>query len=192
MDKTTPTPKYFELLNVDDQKKYHDLRSKCSSAENRYQYNQALEIFKDTLDKIKRYCIQNDDFDSKRFLVCGVCWLDDASIAINTAQLSLLISKCKAAINNYMQSLGYMTINSRKINSIKLHHIIPQLITDYTENRKWSIRKINMESAYITDNEQKNLKDIYQNQQNKSIPEDVDWDFRAEIYGQSDGDNAFL
>ena len=134
-------PKYYNDLRTPDQILYTELKLKCSSAENRYQYNHSLDTFQNILNEIKTYCIKNDNEDWKRCLVCGICWLEDDNIAINTAQLSLLFAKCKAAINGSFRTLGYETVSSKKNISSELHKFIPILITDYQENRQWSIRK---------------------------------------------------
>lgn len=79
------------------------------------------------------FCIQNDADDWKRCLVRGIFWIDN-DIVINTSQLKLLICRCKAAINQTLSEMGYVSI---QINEKYLSKS-PFL---KNEHKKWNIRK---------------------------------------------------
>ena len=133
-------PKYFDFLNEEDKITYNKLRSTLSSHLCRNRRGKRLETFSDMLTTIQNFCIRNDGDDWKRFLVCGVCWLP-LGLAINTRQLSLLITKCKSSINGSLQKMGYGTIQSRSESSNALSDVIPFLKNNFNELREWSIRQ---------------------------------------------------
>jgi hypothetical protein len=45
-------------------------------------------------NEIKTFCQKGDIENSKRYLACGVCWIENG-IAINTRQLRVLMGKSK-------------------------------------------------------------------------------------------------
>lgn len=132
-------PKYFNLLNEEDQEQYTRLRSTLSSHICRNRRGKRLETFAEMLNAIKSFCIKGDSDDWKRCLVCGVCWLSNG-IAINTRQLGLLIDKCKSSINGSLQKMGYSTLQSRSESAGPLTEAIPELKNNFTELREWTVR----------------------------------------------------
>jgi hypothetical protein len=135
----TEQPRYWELLDDDDREKYHKLREEFLAGNFRHTRNARLEQFDAILEKIRRYAERNDDNDWRRFLVCGVCWLDNA-IAINTRQLRLLVAKCKSSINGSLQKMGYTTHVSHSESWKVLFPRIPALQGHFPELRQWSVR----------------------------------------------------
>lgn len=132
-------PKYFNLLNEEDQEQYTRLRSTLSSHICRNRRGKRLETFAEMLNAIKTFCIKGDSDDWKRCLVCGVCWLSNG-IAINTRQLGLLIDKCKSSINGSLQKMGYSTLQSRSESAGPLAEAIPELKNNFSELREWTVR----------------------------------------------------
>lgn len=132
-------PKYFNLLDEEDQEQYTRLRSTLSSHICRNRRGKRLETFAEMLNAIKTFCIHGDDDDWKRCLVCGVCWLSNG-IAINTRQLGLLIDKCKSSINGSLQKMGYSTLQSRSESAGPLIEAIPELKNNFAELREWTVR----------------------------------------------------
>ncbi|KAK8871073.1 hypothetical protein M9Y10_008986 [Tritrichomonas musculus] len=64
------------------------------------------------ISDIQEYCIQDDNNNEFRCLVCGIFWLK-RSIAINISQLSILMGKCQSSINNSLQKMGYKCISKK-------------------------------------------------------------------------------
>ncbi|KAH0792742.1 potassium/sodium hyperpolarization-activated cyclic nucleotide-gated channel 1 [Histomonas meleagridis] len=133
-------PKYFETLSPEDQEEYKKLRAILSSKDCRNNRGQRLTKFSEMLSAIQKFCIRNDQNDSNRCLVCGICWLPNG-IAINTRQLRLLIDKCKSSINGSLQRIGFSAVSMKDDSYNKLYAVIPQLKNNYKETREWSIRQ---------------------------------------------------
>ena len=136
-------PAFYEFLSQDDQRQYNELRDRVGSPENRYNRNKRLETFNEILDEIKSYCQRKDSDDWKRYLVCGVCWIDRSSdIAINTRQLRLLILKSKSTINGALAKMGYSTIPIKSHDPTDLIEMIPFLKSHPQELRQWTTRSL--------------------------------------------------
>jgi len=134
------TPNFWSLLSHIDQKSYLNLKTALDSGCGKRNRGHRVEAFDTILDAIHRYAERRDDDDWKRFLVCGICWMEDL-IAINTRQLRLLISKCKSSINGSLQKLGYSTHQSHSESWKVLFEKIPALKENYSELRQWTIRR---------------------------------------------------
>lgn len=132
-------PKFFGLLNKEDQDNYKKLRLTLSSHLCRNRRGKRIETFREMLLAIQGYCIHRNEDDWKRCLVCGICWIQN-SVAINTRQLGLLIDKCKSSINGSLQKMGYNTLQSREESSTYLVEAIPFLVNNYMELREWTVR----------------------------------------------------
>lgn len=130
-------PQYWASLSQADQAGYSTLRMSISAgSSSRINKN---DTFENILGAIRSYAERGDESDWRRFLVCGVCWMDNA-IAINTRQLRLLISKCKSSINGSLQKMGYSTNTSHAESWKNLFPKIPILRDNYKELRQWTIR----------------------------------------------------
>ena len=134
-------PQYWELLSEDDKLQYTTLQKSFGSGALKKMRNGRAETFEEVLEEIKHFCIKEEDGDNdwKRFLVCGICWMDQA-IAINTRQLKLLVCKCKSSINGSLQKMGYTTNMAHSESWKILFPKIPLLKDHYSELRKWTIR----------------------------------------------------
>jgi hypothetical protein len=132
-------PQYWELLDDEDRNQYHRLREEFLAGNFRHTRNARLEQFDAILEKIRQYAERSDENDWRRFLVCGVCWLDNA-IAINTRQLRMLVAKCKSSINGSLQKMGYTTHVSHSESWKILFPRIPALQGHFPELRQWSVR----------------------------------------------------
>ncbi|OHT10432.1 potassium/sodium hyperpolarization-activated cyclic nucleotide-gated channel 1 [Tritrichomonas foetus] len=132
-------PQYWDLLTEADKNGYHTLKMAFNAGSIKRNRGHRIETFDGILDAIRRYAEQGNENDWKRFLVCGVCWMDQA-IAINTRQLRLLISKCKSSINGSLQKLGFSTNTSHSESWNILFSRIPLLKDNFTEIRQWTIR----------------------------------------------------
>lgn len=132
-------PQYWDLLSEADREKYTELHTEFSSGVMKRARNGRAESFEEMLENIKKYCVKNDDDDWKRYLVCGVCWMDEA-IAINTRQLRLLVCKCKSSINGSLQKMGFSTNMAHSESWKILFPKIPLLKDHFSELRKWTIR----------------------------------------------------
>lgn len=132
-------PQYWYLLSEADKAKYRALRLAFTPGGLMQSRIYTSETLEEILGAIRVFAERGDENDWRRFLVCGICWLDNA-IAINTRQLRLLLSKCKSSINGSLQKMGYTTntsnLESRKI----LFPKIPLLKDNFNELRQWTIR----------------------------------------------------
>ena len=140
-------PKFWDLLTEIDKKSYSNLKIALDELSGRRNRGHRIEAFDKILETIHNFAERNDCNDWKRFLVCGVCWMED-KIAINTRQLRLLISKCKSSINGSLQKLGYSTHQSHSESWKFLFERIPQLKEDFKELRQWTIRKKNTQQIF--------------------------------------------
>ena len=136
---STKVPLYWDLLSESDRVGYEALKAKFNEGGVRRNRGHRVETFDTMLDAIRAYAERNDGNDWKRYLVCGVCWMDNA-IAINTRQLRLLVTKCKSSINGSLQKLGYVTNTSHTESGSLLFTRIPSLRDRFTEIRQWTIR----------------------------------------------------
>jgi hypothetical protein len=132
-------PQYWEFLSDSDKASYLQLKREFTEPGMRNGRNIRLESFDGFLEAIRHFAERKDDQDWRRFLVCGVCWMDDA-IAINTRQLRILISKCKSSINGSLQKMGYTTNMSHSESWKVLFPHIPLLKDHFSELRQWTIR----------------------------------------------------
>lgn len=133
-------PSFFDILSDSDQIKYIKLHEKVGSPENRYNRNRRLQTFNEILDEIKHFCIQNDGEDWRRYLVCGICWINK-DIVINTRQLRILTEKSKSTINGSFAKMGYSTVPMKEHDTKYIIQIIPYLKSHPQELRQWTTRK---------------------------------------------------
>ena len=131
-------PNHWNLLSDADKAAYQSLRisfnATCFSGGKTIKF----ESFEDSLHKIRNFAERGDGNDWRRFLVCGICWLEEA-VATNTKQLCHLISKCKSSINGSFVKLGYapnISNNFKKEIVLK----IPLLKDNFSEIRQWTFR----------------------------------------------------
>lgn len=143
-DKTyTELPQFFELLNKEDKKQYLFMRLTLSSSVCKNRRNHSTQTFELILQMIKNFTIRNDCDDWKRCIVCGIFWLEDNQIAVNSKQLCILLSKCKSSINGSLQALHYYKIQNNLdhvksfVKSLQMIQTHPMLI----ELRQWTIRR---------------------------------------------------
>lgn len=134
-----PVPEYWELLSDTDKVIYLRLKADFAAGGTRPIRNNRLATFEEIVENIHQFAERGDENDWRRFLVCGVCWMDNA-IAINTRQLRLLISKCKSSINGSLQKMGYTTHMSHSESWKILFSRIPLLKDHFMELRQWTIR----------------------------------------------------
>lgn len=134
------TPLYIDLLSAEDQIEFTELQNRVGSPDNRYNRNKRLATLNESFDLIKRFCAKGDEDDWKRYLVCGICWVQNG-IAINTRQLRVLIAKSKSTINGALAKMGYATVPTKGEDASQLLSIIPYLKGHFSELRQWTIRK---------------------------------------------------
>ena len=134
-------PQYWELLGEADRREYLKIQSEFSSSNPENRKYKSTKIFRDFIDRLKGFVKQDNVFDKNRALVCGIYWFGN-SIAINTRQLMVLISKCKSSINGSFQALGYGTIPPGTNSSFALIRLFPHLAKNFGELRQWTIRQL--------------------------------------------------
>jgi hypothetical protein len=132
-------PNHWDLLSLEDQASYAALQQELSAPGRKSRRHHSLENFSELLNTIKRFVIHNDGNDWKRGLVCGICWLD-ATVAVNTRQLRLLVSKSKSSINGSFQLLGFNFVLSGGDCAATIVRYFPILKDNFTELRQWTLR----------------------------------------------------
>lgn len=136
-------PQFFELLNKEDKKQYLFMQLTLSSPVCKNRRNHSTQTFDLILQMIKNYAVRNDCDDWKRCIVCGIFWLENNQIAVNSKQLCVLLSKCKSSINGSLQALHYYKIANNLdhvkqfVKTIQMIQTHPMLI----ELRQWTIRR---------------------------------------------------
>lgn len=131
-------PSYLNILVDADKRRYGELRNFLRSEKMRYQRFHRMDTFDQILDEIRKFCIQGDEDDWKRCLVCGVCWMNGYT-GINVKQLRYLTDKSKSNINGVLAKLGYIQVQSIQLKK-ELIETIPFLKGNYLEQRFWTIR----------------------------------------------------
>ena len=140
-------PQYWERLSEIDREEYIKIKNEFSSTNKQTKKYKSSIVFSDFISKLRRYVMKGDFQDKNRALVCGIYWTEN-KIAINTRQLSLLISKCKSSINGSFQALGYGMIPVNAYSSASLIRMFPELGASFADLRQWTFRQ-NMDSALI-------------------------------------------
>lgn len=135
------TPCFFELLSQQDREWYENMRRTLTDSTRRYKKNTRVESLRDALHMIRHFCVRRDDSDWRRCLVCGVCWMGEEVLAINTRQLRLLVDKCKSSINGALVKMGYDAYPSHSIDAAFIVIYIPFLKGNFTEQRQWTVRR---------------------------------------------------
>lgn len=134
-------PLYFDMMTGEEQNEYKELQRNVGSHAHRYCRNKRLVTLQEQFKAIKPFCIRGNQRDSLRCLVCGICWLPDNIIAINTRQLRVLIAKSKSSINGSLARMKYEPVASREPETQMLLDAIPFLKGHYLELRQWTVRR---------------------------------------------------
>lgn len=132
-------PQHFNLLPEPDKIAYRTLQITLNPGPIIGNKWRPPDSFEDNLRKIRLFVERGDENDWKRYLVCGICWLDNG-IAINTRQLKLLLSKCKSSINGSLLKMGYSTDTTNTGSKNALFSKIPLLKGNFNELRQWTFR----------------------------------------------------
>lgn len=135
----TTVKMYWDMLSDIDRDAYTRLWQTFTSSACKHRRHHSLEINSGILNTIKAFVLRNDEDDWKRGLVCGIWWIND-TVAINTRQLRLLISKCKSSVNALFQGLGYTTVPPSSEFSTSLMCAFPCLKENLSELRQWTAR----------------------------------------------------
>lgn len=141
-EESEQVPAFMEMLSDKDKAAYMEIQADLAAPSHRYNRHKRIATFTEMLDTIKSFCIQGNDDDWKRSLVCGIAWLGN-DIAINTRQLRVLLGKSKSSINGALAKMGYETIPSKNQDSTALQEAIPFLKGNFAENRQWTVRRKN-------------------------------------------------
>lgn len=132
-------PKYWELLSEVDKAGYLSLREKIKKIHKNMAHDPQQTVFVTVLTEITAFTDKKDRDTWKRYLVCGLCWMD-SSVAVNIRQLRVLLDKCKSSINGSFQRIGYLPSPSYPCSKMVLLPIFPMLKDNYNELRQWTLR----------------------------------------------------
>ncbi|KAK8893690.1 hypothetical protein M9Y10_022117 [Tritrichomonas musculus] len=132
-------PQYWDILSDSDKSGYIALKKEINVFNTKRIFRDRADSFTKILQLIQKYAERKEEDDWKRFLVCGICWVENG-IAVNIRQLKILISKCKSSINGSLQKLGYLPSQLHVNTKLILFPLIPFLSKNYNELRQWTIR----------------------------------------------------
>jgi hypothetical protein len=143
------TPDFFDLLSDLEKSRYMELKKVVSSDNMRYNRYKRIKTFKKIMRDIRYYCERNIEESCIGYVICGICWLNEEEIAINTHQLRLLLGKGKSTINGVIAKMGYITPDQRYIDENILNAKIPILSSYPQQQRQWTIRRriVNIEDV---------------------------------------------
>ncbi|OHT07381.1 hypothetical protein TRFO_24468 [Tritrichomonas foetus] len=139
---TAELPQFWEFLNKNDKKQYIYMRKTLSSKVCKNHRNHSRQTFVQIVNTIKTFSIRNNADDWKRCLVCGIFWLPNNEIAVNSKQLCLLLSKCKSSINGSFQSIHYIAATNSFEKVKTLVETLPFSKTSLIELRQWTVRQL--------------------------------------------------
>jgi hypothetical protein len=128
------------LLNEADRVKYRQLQQLMETLTFRTNREQVAIKFQVILSQIKQFAIRCDGDDWRRCFVCGIVWLDGA-VAVNTRQLSVLMSKCKSSINAGFRAIGFTNSVMSPSQALALIREFPFFAHNSNEIRQWTIRE---------------------------------------------------
>lgn len=176
-------PMFWNLLSDVDKYQYMILRAGFATSSTKNQRNKRIENFSDSLAVVKQFAVRGEECDWKRCLVCGVAWLLDGGIAVNTHQLKILICKCKSSINGSLLKMGYSSVLARGQTQKSLESLFPILKSNQIDVRQWTIRQSG--SAKCT-NTVEAVKDIISRGFEDAVVENIQHE--EELYGRGSND----
>jgi hypothetical protein len=142
-------PRHFALLSPSNQLQFKELSVRLQARSNRYNRNQRVMKFRDSMESIRAFCVRNDENDWIRSAVCGAFWAAD-NLCINPTVLSALLGKSKSSINSALAELGCHAVCAKES---KILELLPFLDPDSAEWRQWSVRQnlvVHEASACVT------------------------------------------
>jgi hypothetical protein len=128
-------------VSEDDMKSFMKLKECLSGPEMRSNRNLRVVTFRNQLKLIQSYRIRGNSDDWKRCHVCGLCWLDMQTVAVNVSQLRWLFGKTKSLINTNFNLMDCKIVKRSPELWASLKAKLPILLLDATEMRRWTIRK---------------------------------------------------
>jgi hypothetical protein len=140
-------------ISEDDMQLLIYLKTRLSAPETRFNRNQRLLTFQKQLKLIENYCIRGDINDWKRCRVCGLCWLDFETVAVDVRRLSWVLGRAKPSINTNFVMMGYETVKvSTEVWGL-LRLKLRILQSEPKEMRSWTIRKLiqQKDSVFVDD-----------------------------------------
>ena len=146
-------PQYWQLLSEAEKQEYLKIQREFSSENPENKKYKSTKVFQDFIDRLKGFVMQGNAYDRNRALVCGIYWFNN-SIAINSRQLMVIISKCKSSINGSFQALGYGSVPTGTNSTYALIKLFPHLAKNFSELRQWTIRQLMKKSPPINVNKE--------------------------------------
>ena len=129
-------------LSEEDKKRYMTMRCMFSWSACRNRRNMGSGTFEKILRVIKDFVKSSPMDQTKRSLACGIFWLPQNTIAINTKHLCCLLSRCKSSINGLFRDIGYLPVPDNKEAVREFINSQSDLAVNFQDLRKWSIRRL--------------------------------------------------
>jgi hypothetical protein len=130
----------LDIVPRQDRSLFVQLKDQVSAPETRFNRNSTLNTLKNQLTSIRQFCVRHDCNDWRRCQACGICWLDDEHVAMNTQQLGWLVGKSKSTLNANLILMKYIVVPSASP-SEAVEAAMPGLKGKVSELRHWMIRR---------------------------------------------------
>lgn len=143
-------PLFWELLSITDQDEYLKVRQSIAPKGTRIQRAKSISMFKNALNSIKLFVQKGEEDDWRRSIVCGIFWLNQDIVGINSSQLSFLMGKGKSSINEGFREIGFVTLRPSTEMTQILMSQFSIISKNKAEARKWSFHEIPKQNRLIS------------------------------------------
>ncbi|OHS99668.1 hypothetical protein TRFO_08300 [Tritrichomonas foetus] len=140
-------PTDLSILTAKDRVLYMQMKVILQTHLNKNHRNHRVEKFQEVLNIVKAFCVRNDSHDWRRFLVCGICWID-SNVGISIRRFSKLLNRCKSSVNGSLQKIGYKSLQGH-VDGMEIIKKIPYLKDNPQELREWTVRVRNEKNTNI-------------------------------------------
>ena len=117
------------------------LKNTIANSKLKHNRNKSITTFSNLLELIRQFCCRSDGEDWKRFLACGICFINDDIIAVSSAQIKNVLGYTKSNINRLLNESGYKSVEKTYQHQELLFSKIPYLKNQAFQAKQWSIRQ---------------------------------------------------
>ena len=136
----TPSLAYTERLSIEDREEYEELKRLFAEPSTKSKRNTAVDSFRESLERIRKYIYKDDHNKVAREHVCGICWFNDRTIGVNVRRLGALVSKRKSSINGLLEKLHLATCPGASDDGQRVERFLA-LAGGRGPLRQWTVRK---------------------------------------------------
>ena len=129
------------FLSLSDLSDLQKLKNTIANSKLKHNRNKSLTTFSTLLELIRQFCCRSDGEDWKRFLACGVCFINDDLIAVSSSQIKNVLGYTKSNINRLLNESGFKAVEKTYQHQEMLFEKIPYLKNQAFQAKQWSIRQ---------------------------------------------------